>query len=222
MTRHRDAAKGRKAVPPTTRLYLVSCAETTLDKRGVFQGSTGHQLSRKGIGHAKLLSKYLQNKRIDSLYSSPYEGAFKTASLLAASHRRGVVRLKDLREMDYGQWTSATAKELKESDPELLIAWQFTPHQHRMPGGETLQEVQVRVVRTLENICSVERGNGICLVTHVIPIKTALCYYMSEDLSIIWHTPRQDSTALNILDVDEHGVRVVQVGSLKHLDDESP
>jgi len=209
-------------VRPTTRLYLVSCAETTLDNEGVFQGSTGHQLSGKGIKHAKLLSKRLRNDRIESFYSSLYEGAFEAASLLAAGHRRGVVRLRDLREMDYGQWTGSTVKELKESDPELLIAWQFTPHQHRMPGGETLEEVQERVVRTLENVLSVERGNGICVVTHVIPIKTALCHFMNEDLSIIWHTSRQDSTALNIIDVEEHGARVVQVGSLEHLGEEGP
>ncbi len=207
---------------PTPRLYLVSCAETTLDRQGVFQGSAGHQLSRTGIKHAKLLSTHLQNDGIDSFYSSPYEGAFKTASLLAARHRRGVVRLKDLRDMDYGQWTGSTVKVLKESDPELLIAWQFTPHEYRMPGGETLKEVQERIVRTLESTLSVERGDGVCVVTHAIPIKTALCHFTNEDLSIVWHTPRQDSTALNIIDVEDHEARVVQVGSLKHLGEEEP
>lgn len=209
-------------MPPTPRLYLVSCAETGLDREGVFQGSAGHQLSRTGIKHAKLLSTHLQNDQIDSFYSSPYEGAFKTASLLAARHRRGVVRLKDLRDMDYGQWTGSTVKVLKESDPELVIAWQFTPHQHRMPGGETLKEVQERIVRTLESTLSVERGDGVCVVTHAIPIKTALCHFMNEDLSIVWHTPRQDSTALNIIDVGDHEPRVVQLGRLEHLGEEEP
>lgn len=193
-----------------------------MDREGVFQGSAGHQLSRKGIKHAKLLSTHLQNDQIDSFYSSPYEGAFKTASLLAARHRRGVVRLKDLRDMDYGQWTGSTVKTLKESDPELVIAWQFTPHEHRMPGGETLKEVQERIVRTLESTLSVERGDGVCVVTHAIPIKTALCHFMNEDLSIVWHTPRQGSTALNIIDVEDQEATVVQLGSLEHLGEEEP
>jgi broad specificity phosphatase PhoE len=209
-------------VPPTPRLYLVSCAETGLDREGVFQGSAGHQLSRTGIKHAKLLSTHLQNDQIDSFYSSPYEGAFKTASLLAARHRRGVVRLKDLRDMDYGQWTGSTVKVLKESDPELVIAWQFTPHEHCMPGGETLKEVQERIVRTLESTLSVERGDAVCVVTHAIPIKTTLCHFMNEDLSIVWHTPRQHSTALNVIDVEDHEVTVVQLGSLEHLGEEEP
>jgi broad specificity phosphatase PhoE len=209
-------------VRPTPRLYLISCAETTLDREGVFQGSAGHQLSRNGIKHAKLLSTHLQNDQIDSFYSSPYEGAFETASLLAARHRRGVVRLKDLRDMDYGQWTGSTVKVLKESDPELVIAWQFTPHEHCMPGGETLKEVQERIVRTLESTLSVERGDAVCVVTHAIPIKTALCHFMNEDLSIVWHTPRQHSTALNVIDVEDHEVTVVQLGSLEHLGEEEP
>lgn len=193
-----------------------------MDREGVFQGSAGHQLSRNGIKHAKLLSTHLQNDQIDSFYSSPYEGAFETASLLAARHRRGVVRLKDLRDMDYGQWTGSTVKVLKESDPELVIAWQFTPHEHCMPGGETLKEVQERIVRTLESTLSVERGDAVCVVTHAIPIKTALCHFMNEDLSIVWHTPRQHSTALNVIDVEDHEVTVVQLGSLEHLGEEEP
>lgn len=201
---------------PVTRVYLVSCAQTTLDKEGVFQGSTNHQLSRQGMGHAKLLSKHLRDDEVDSFYSSPFEGAFETASTLAARHRRGVIRQNDLRDMDYGKWAGKTAAELKESDPELLITWQFKPHEHRMPGGETLQEVQERVVRTVENILSVEKGNGVCVVTHPIPVKAAMCHFMNDDLSIIWLGPRQDSTALNIIDFQEDKAQVQRVGSLKH------
>ena len=206
---------------PVTRVYVVNCAQTTLDKKGVFQGSTGHQLSRQGIGDAKLLSTHLRDKEVDSFYSSPFEGAFKTASTLAAKHRRGVARSRDLRDMDYGEWTGKTVEELKESDPELLIAWQFKPHEHRMPGGETLQEVQERVVRTLENILSVEKGNGVCVVTHPIPVKAAMCHFMNDDLSIIWLGPRQDSTALNVIDFQEDKAQVQRVASLEHLGEKS-
>lgn len=203
-----------------TRLYLVSCAQTSLDKEGVFQGSSNHRLSREGIKHTRLLSGYLQAERIDSFYSSPWESAFNTASILAGKHRRGVIRIEDLQDMDYGKWIGKTVEGLKASDPEMLITWQFEPHKHIMPGGETLREVQERIVQALEKILSVEKGSGVCVVTHTIPVKTAMCYFMNDDLSLIWLTPRQESTALNIIDFEDDEARVIEVGSSKHLSEE--
>jgi alpha-ribazole phosphatase len=203
-----------------TRLYLVSCAQTTSDKEGVFQGSSNHRLSREGIKHTKLLGRYLQAERIDSFYSSPWEGAFNTASILAGRHRRGVVRMGDLQDMDYGKWIGKTMEGLQATDPEMFITWQFEPHKHRMPGGETLGEVQERIVQALERILSVEKASGVCVVTHTIPAKTAMCHFINDDLSIIWLTPRQESTTLNIIDFEDDEARVIEVGSSKHLSEE--
>jgi len=206
----------------TTRLFLVACAETTADKEGVFLGPADHALSAKGKRHARLLNEHLKGERIDSFYSSPYDGAFATASTLAAGHRRGVIRIRDLQEMDFGKWTGKTAQEVKESAPEQHVVWQFKPHEHRMPGGENLEEVQARTVDALEHIVSVERGNGVCVVTHAIPAKTAMCYFMNEDLSIIWLTAPQESTALNVIAIEDDGAKVALDGSLDHLGQESP
>jgi broad specificity phosphatase PhoE len=205
-----------------TTLYLVACAQTTLDSEGVFQGSSDHQLSQKGTGDARIIGTHLKDHEIDSFYSSPYDGAFATASAIAASHRRGVIRLDDLKEMDFGQWTGSAPSRLKESNPDGLIAWQFTPHEHRMPGGETLAEVQSRVVRALEEVVSAEEGNGVCVVTHAIPLKAAMCYFLNEDLSLIWFTPPQESTALNIITFQDDQATVSLVGDLEHLGEDSP
>ena len=206
----------------TTRLFLVACAETASDEDGVFLGPADHALSAKGKRHARLLNEHLKGERIDSFYSSPYDGAFATASTLAAGHRRGVIRIRDLQEMDFGEWTGKTSQEVKESAPEQHVVWQFKPHEHRMPGGENLEEVQARTVDALEHIISVERGNSVCVVTHAIPAKTAMCYFMNEDLSIIWLTAPQESTALNVIAIEDDGAKVALDGSLDHLGQESP
>lgn len=205
-----------------SRLFLVACAETTQDRKGVYQSASDHKLTRIGKRHARLLGMYLKEKSIDSFYSSPFDGALTSASILAAKHRRGVIKLPELQEMDFGKWTGMTPQQLRASQEKHVITWQFTPHNFRMPGGETLEEVQARITAALENIVSVERGNGVCVVTHAIPVKTAMCHFMNEDLSIIWHTPRQESTALNIIDMEDGEARVELVGSLEHLEEEGP
>jgi probable phosphoglycerate mutase len=91
-----------------------------------------------------------------------------------------------------------------------------------MPGGENLEEVQARTVDALQHIVSVEQGNSVCVVTHAIPAKTAMCHFSNEDLSIIWLTPPQESTALNVIGIKDDGAEVALVGSLDHLGQEGP
>jgi broad specificity phosphatase PhoE len=91
-----------------------------------------------------------------------------------------------------------------------------------MPGGETLAEVQSRLVDVLESIISVEEGNGVCVVSHSIPLKTIMCHFMNEDLSIVWFTPRQESTALNIIDFRDDEPSVTLVGNVEHLGEDRP
>ena len=217
MNAQRSAGKNSESERSLTRLYLVTCAQTVLHKEGVFRGSAHHRLSPEGMRHARLLSNYLQAEKMDAFYSSPSEGAFQTASVLAARHRRGVVRIRDLDEMDYGKWTGKMAEELKESAPEELITWQFEPHKHRMPGGETVGEVQDRVVQALNKILAVEKGEGVCVVSHPIPVKAAMCYFTDDHLSLIWLTPPQESTALNVIDFENDEPQVMETSSLQHL-----
>ncbi|HEM62258.1 MAG TPA: histidine phosphatase family protein [Chloroflexi bacterium] len=203
-----------------TRLYLVVCAQTEADQEDVFQGPEHHRLSSEGMRQARLLSRRLSGQRIEAFYSSPYEGAMATASALAAGHRRGVLSIPELRDMDYGDWTGKSVTDLREVDPEEFTTWRFTPHRHRMPGGETLKEVQSRVVSALEQILSAEQDQGVCAVTHTIPVKTALCHFLNQDLSIIWHTEPQESTALNILEWEGDQPTVALLGSREHLEAE--
>jgi len=200
-----------------TRLYLIVSAQTTAESQRLFPGPADHLLSAEGIRQTRLLSKRLSEEQIDSFYSSPYEAAFATASTLSARHRRGVIRLPDLVDMDFGTWTGKTTGELKEADPEGLTAWRFTPHQHRMPGGETLEEVQARVVAAVEDIVSAEQGSRVCVVTDAIPVKAAMSHFMNEDLSMFWLTPAQESAALNIITWEEGEHTLALVGSREHL-----
>jgi broad specificity phosphatase PhoE len=201
-----------------TTLYLVVSAQITAELHQLFPGPADHILSAEGMRQTRRLSTRLSDHQIDSVYSSPYEAAFATASLLAARHRRGAVRLPDLVDMDFGEWAGKTTAQVQESDPEGLVAWRFTPHQHRMPGGETLEEVQSRVVAAVEDIVSAEQGRGICVVADAIPVKAAMSHFLNEDLSMFWLTPAQESAALSIITWDEGEHTLALVGSREHLE----
>ncbi len=198
-------------------LYLVRHAETDLNAQKVFQGHLDPELSPLGREQAKRLAERLKGVKIDAFYSSDLLRAYQTASAIAAKHRQGVMKLKELRGIDCGEWMGKSVEEIEEAYPEMLITWRFQPHRHQMPGGESVEEVQQRVIDAWAGILEKERGEGICMVTHAIPVKSLMCYFMDDDLSLLWFTPWQGNGALNIIDFDGERYQVTLAGDTDHL-----
>jgi len=202
-----------------TVLYLVRHGETNLNRQRIFQGHLDPELSGLGWEQAKRLALRLKDERIGAFYSSDLLRAYQTASVIAAKHRQGVIKSKELRGIDCGEWTGKSVEEIEAVYPELLITWRFQPHRHRMPSGESVEQVQRRIVRVWQRISMDEAGHNICIVTHAIPVKSLMCHFMEDDLSLMWLTPRQDNGALNIIQFEGDKPRVIGVGSTDHLHD---
>jgi broad specificity phosphatase PhoE len=202
-----------------TVLYLVRHGETSLNRERIFQGHLDPELSPLGWEQAKCLALRLKDEKIEAFYSSDLLRAYQTASAIAAKHRQGVIKVKELRGIDCGEWTGKSVEEIEAVYPELLITWRFQPHHHRMPGGESVEQVQRRIIRAWQRILMEETGYNICIVTHAIPVKSLMCHFMEDDLSLIWLAPRQDNGALNIIQFEGGKPRVIEVGSIDHLQD---
>jgi broad specificity phosphatase PhoE len=200
-----------------TVLYLVRHGETSLNRERIFQGHLDPELSPLGWEQAKRLASRLKDEEMGAFYSSDLLRAYQTASAIAAKHRQGVIKAKELRGIDCGEWTGKSVEEIEAVYPELLITWRFQPHHHHMPGGESVEQVQRRVIRAWQRILEEEAGHNICIVTHAIPVKSLMCHFMEDDLSLMWLTPRQDNGALNIIQFEEGKPRVIGVGSVDHL-----
>ncbi len=200
-----------------TVLYLVRHGETNLNKERIFQGHLDPELSPLGREQAKRLALRLKDEKIEAFYSSDLMRACQTASAIAAKHRQGVIKGKELRGIDCGEWTGKSVEEIEAVYPELLIIWRFQPHLHRMPGGESVEQVQRRVIRAWQRILMEEAGHNICIVTHAIPVKGLMCHFTEDDPSLMWLTPRQGNGALNIIQFEGEKPQVIEVGSIDHL-----
>jgi len=200
-----------------TLLYLVRHGETNLNREHIFQGHLDPELSPLGWEQTKRLALRLKDEKIGAFYSSDLLRAYQTASSIAAKHRQGVIKMKELRAIDCGEWTGKSVEEIKAVYPELLTTWRFQPHRHRMPGGESVEEVERRVIDAWQRILMEEAGYNICIVTHAIPVKSLMCHFMGDDLSLMWFTPRQDNGALNIIQFEGGKPRVIEAGGIDHL-----
>ncbi|OAP36667.1 phosphoglycerate mutase [Sinorhizobium glycinis] len=161
----------------TTTFLLVRHAAH--DKIGNFlAGRTGDvPLGPAGLEQAKRLAARLAREDIGAIYASPRKRTRETAAAIAnASEISEVETAEALDEVDFGTW-SGKSFEVLNTDP-LWRQWNCTRSQVRAPGGETMLEVQSRVLALVETLGRRKGDRKIVLVSHADVIKSLVCHVL--------------------------------------------
>jgi probable phosphoglycerate mutase len=163
-------------------LFLVRHALTphTGDK---LSGWLPHiSLSDEGLGQVKALVERMRPVELDAVYASPLERCVETARPLASS--KGLrVRLRDgLGEVHYGDWEGKRLRTLAKT--KLWRQVMARPSEVRFPNGETIREVQVRAVNTLEDLRARHDGAAVAAVTHADVIRVVVAHYAGIALDL--------------------------------------
>jgi probable phosphoglycerate mutase len=87
-----------------------------------------------------------------------------------------------LGEARYGDWTGRSLKELREE--ELWPVIQVYPGGARFPGGESMHEVQARMVAEVDAIRDEHPDQTVAIVSHSDPIRMATAYYAGLPLDL--------------------------------------
>lgn len=167
----------------TTYVLLIRHGENDWVGTDRLAGRTpGVHLNDKGRQQALALVNLLAGQGIDAIYSSPLERCLETAEPLATARSLPVITHAGLLEVDYGDWRGANLKELNK-----LPEWQMVQHYpstFRFPQGETLREVQNRVVTTIEALHQQHPNQVIALFSHGDIIRTAVAHYIGAPLDL--------------------------------------
>lgn len=181
-----------------TSIYLVRHGQTAWNKEEIFRGRTDVPLDETGLRQAELAGEYFREVKIDAIYSSPLSRAWQTAERIAKFHHLWVQPLEGIIDMSFGQWEGHPHQEIREMDRETYRQWREEPHQARLPGGETLDEVRSRAMAALEEVVRLNSGKTIVLVSHRVVNKVLLCGILGLDNSHFWQIV-QDPTAINLI-----------------------
>lgn len=139
-------------------------------------------LNDEGRAQAAALAQRLSDVPLVAIYSSPLERTLETAQPLAQAHGLNVQVREGLGETRYGDWTGRSLKELKEE--ELWPVIQVYPGGARFPGGESMREVQARMVSELDAIRDAHAEQTVAIVSHSDPIKMATAFYAGLPLDL--------------------------------------
>jgi probable phosphoglycerate mutase len=153
----------------------------------------------------------------DAIVTSPLLRARETASAISDATGVDLTIDEALIEMDVGEMEHLTGAELRERHPEFLRQW-MSPEcgDARMPGGETLREVQDRAWGAVERLRDAHDGHEVVAVTHNFVILMVLCRVLGLPIAE-FRRIRQALASRTIVDIGERGATLVQLNDQSHL-----
>jgi ribonuclease H / adenosylcobalamin/alpha-ribazole phosphatase len=163
---------GARGTP--TRLLLLRHGQTQMSAQHRYSGRGNPVLNEVGWRQAGLAARYIaQRGGIAAVISSPLQRAYDTATTAARALGLDVTIDDDVVESDFGAWEGLTFAEAAERDPDLHRRW-LRDTSVAPPGGESFDDVLLRVLRARGRIIAGYEGETVLMVSHVTPIKMLL------------------------------------------------
>jgi broad specificity phosphatase PhoE len=168
-----------------TRLILIRHGETDWNVEGRYQGQADPPLNDRGIAQSNELAEQMEKLGLDLLYTSPLKRSSQTAQIAAQRLKIPVYMEPRLMEIHQGDWQTRLRAEINELYPDLFSRWESEPWEVSPPNGETLYQVQARVVAATEDIKTKHPHDCVGLVTHRIPIALIKVQYQGLNRDIV-------------------------------------
>ncbi|NDC19774.1 MAG: bifunctional RNase H/acid phosphatase, partial [Microbacteriaceae bacterium] len=218
----------RNVTKKLTTVILVRHGRTALTETHKLSGRGGEdpQLSELGredarkvaleiakVGNSSVFAKLVPPSAI---ISSPIARTRETAKVIADQLGLSVSTEDDIAEIAFGEWDGHTNQEVAARWPEQYNAWrgdvQIAP-----PGGESLEEFDVRVQRGRDRILEQYEGQTVVVVSHVMPIRGFIKAATVSDWPIYWRVSVAPCSITVLRFWGEEAAEITTVNYTSHL-----
>lgn len=143
--------------------YIARHGETENNRSKRLSGWIDTPLTETGLEPTQKVIEKMTGIQVDEIYSSDMGRAFITAYVIARGlgFNKEVIRLKGLREVNYGDAGNMYTSDAYKLYPGLDRDIDFTP-----PNGESLDQMQKRVFKTVAALNEKHKNATILLVCH--------------------------------------------------------
>ncbi|HEV2335021.1 MAG TPA: histidine phosphatase family protein [Stellaceae bacterium] len=174
----------------------------------------GVGLTTRGRAEIAAVAERLAGDRVAAIYASPLQRTRESAEILAARLGLEIEFRDDLIELDFGEWTGATFDTIR-ADPRWE-AWRTQRSLSRIPGGESMREVQRRAVEALMELGERHPEESLVAVSHGDVIRSVLLFALGMPLD---HYSRIEvgQGSISTLRIDDTGIRVLAVNERPRL-----
>ena len=199
-------------------LILARHGETASNRQRLGLGRQDVPLTEVGRLQAEALAISLEQMPVAAVYSSPLRRALDTARAIAERQGLAVVVEEGLTEMDIGEMDGLTFEEMRQRHAEFLRRWQGDDLATlRMPGGESLQDLQERATEALRRLAERHDDETVVAVSHNFTIRVLLCHALNLPIAE-FRRLRQDLAATTTLDVRDDRTVLVHLNDTCHLE----
>lgn len=148
-----------------TNIYFIRHAEPNFENHD----DMTRELSAKGLKDRELVTKFLMDKQIDAVVSSPFKRAIDTVRDFADKNNLKITAIDDFRERRVDScwiedFTSFSKKQWED----------FT---YKLSDGECLAEVQARNIAALNKLLDDYQDQNVVVGSHGTALSTIINYY---------------------------------------------
>ena len=171
-------------------------------------------LSPRGQEQAQHLAQRLVPVSIRAVYCSPITRAQETAQPLAAHFKLPVQICDDIQEINYGDWTGRTLEELRPI--EQWQHWNSFRSGTCIPNGESMLEIQARMVSCMQRLQAQHPNEVVALVSHGDVIKAAVAYFLGVSLDMFQRI-EVSQASVSVVGFADYGPSVLCVNNTNTL-----
>lgn len=165
------------------KLYLVRHGQTEWNEGNRIQGQSDTLLSENGRLQAEKVGVALLNRKLEAVYSSPLKRAVDTARAIASRYNLEVMSMPELMEINAGELDGITIEEMRRNYVDFLKQWREGDSALKMPGGESMEELQKRTWVAVQEIMQKNYRNGVVIVSHHFALQSIVCSALGIDIN---------------------------------------
>ncbi len=151
-----------------TTIFFVRHAQSNTNNHD----DRARELTAKGLEDSKLVTGFLSDKAINKVFSSPYKRSVDTVKDFADRFGHRIECVEDFRERKISDdWIT---------DFDNFVKMQWQNFSFKLPGGESLTQVQARNVAALEKLLAQFAGSNMAVASHGTAMSTIINYYDSS------------------------------------------
>jgi broad specificity phosphatase PhoE len=166
------------------KTIFVRHGEISSNVNKVYTGWSDEELTPKGVQQAEEAGKRLSEIDIDVVYCSPLKRTRQTAKIICRHLDRVPILNEDFIELRMGPWEGLSEETIANTYAEEWKTWNTFPAELSIPGRETLDELQQRILGGIASIRKdCDERQSVLIVTHVSIIRVMLLFSQSRNLN---------------------------------------
>lgn len=201
-----------------TRIVLIRHGQSVANVEKCFAGHYDSPLTALGIEQAQLTARYVASKyQVDYVYTSDLQRAYVTGKAVADCFGIDVEKEPNFREINAGLWERIAYEQLPVRFPDSYGVWLNNIGKVVCDGGESVAQLQKRVVDTILSIAQRHQGSTVVIATHATPIRAIQCFCERKALEEMKDIPWVSNASVTELVYEDKELRLISVSYDLHL-----